>query len=694
MDNLSLLPLIYNAALLLVMLFIYSLFPLGGNLKTLGLKSIATGFGLGVIGMLIMLSPWQLSPGVVFDSRSVLLAVTGLYFGIVPTIIAVLMTAALRLVEGGLGVWVGIGVIFSSGAIGLLWRHKRGSSLEQISWLELYLFGLLVHLTMLALMFFLPWDIAIEVLAKISWPILLIYPVMVTLLGAFLSNNLRLQQSSIALQKSEFLFHSQFDLGNIGIAITSTDKGWLRTNAHLCQMLGYSEEELMKMGWDELSHPDDLAADLEQFERMLSGEIDAYELDKRFICKDGNTLYVHLTLACYKSEGKIDFFIATLLDMTERKQAEAALQRSEERLKTMFNQAPLGIALIDSLTGDIHKVNPMFAKIVGRTVEQMANIDWLRITHPDDVQEDLDNMALLNAGKIAGFQMEKRYIYPDGTVVWVNMTVAPQKVENNAPPEHLCMIEDITERKNSAIERDKLMVSLETKNTDMERFTYAVSHDLKSPLVTIKGFIGYLEKDASEGNQKRLSNDIKHINKAANIMGTLLDELLEFSRVGRLDTPYEKISMFELVDETVELLSGRIIEGKVKVNIQPDFPTAFGERPRIREVMQNLIENAVKFMGEQPAPHVEIGSDERNGEVVYYVRDNGVGIDKVCLGKIFGMFERLDTAIDGTGMGLALVNRIIETHGGRIWVESEGKGMGSMFCFTLPQKEKGPSHQI
>jgi diguanylate cyclase (GGDEF)-like protein/PAS domain S-box-containing protein len=146
-------------------------------------------------------------------------------------------------------------------------------------------------------------------------------------------------------------------------------------------------------------------------------------------------------------DGMVVGAIVTFNDIRERKQIEEALRASEVRFKLIFNAAPLGIALIDSLTGHIYSVNPMFAKIAGRSMEEMAHIDWMSITHPDDVQKDLDNMALLNAGKISGFQMEKRYLHHDGTPIWINMTIAPIYVEDKAHPRHLCMIEDITERK-------------------------------------------------------------------------------------------------------------------------------------------------------------------------------------------------------------------------------------------------------
>ena len=145
----------------------------------------------------------------------------------------------------------------------------------------------------------------------------------------------------------------------------------------------------------------------------------------------------------------IEGVVITFMDISEIKKTQAALDVISTRFKTMFDEAPLGIALIDSLTGHIYEVNPKFAQIAGRTMKEMTQTDWMAITHPDDVQKGLDNMALLNAGKINGFQMEKRYLHHDGTAVWINMTITKFKVEDNTHPRHLCMIEDITERKKT-----------------------------------------------------------------------------------------------------------------------------------------------------------------------------------------------------------------------------------------------------
>ena len=243
---------------------------------------------------------------------------------------------------------------------------------------------------------------------------------------------------------------------------------------------------------------------------------------------------------------------------------------------------------------------------------------------------------------------------------------------------------DITERKKAQEERERFVEELEAKNAELERFTYTVSHDLKSPLVTIKGFIGLLEKDTAKGDTDLVKRDIEQIQNATDKMHQLLGELLELSRVGRLVNPPEELSLTVLAEEAIGLVTGQIIKGGVEVEIDPAMPTIYADRLRLVEVLQNLLDNAVKFMGDQPEPRIKIGTRDDDGEVVCFVQDNGMGIDPKYHEKIFGLFDRLDPRSEGTGIGLALVKRIVEVHGGRIWVESEGKGHGAVFCFSLP----------
>jgi signal transduction histidine kinase len=250
---------------------------------------------------------------------------------------------------------------------------------------------------------------------------------------------------------------------------------------------------------------------------------------------------------------------------------------------------------------------------------------------------------------------------------------------------NLILRNEITERQRVEAERERLITEQEAKNAEMERFTYTVSHDLKSPLITICGFLGLLEQDALRGNVERMQTDIAYIHMAATTMQRLLDELLELSRIGRVVHPLTDIPLSALAHEAVTLVGGQIAARGVQVDIAPDLPVVVGDRSRLLEVLQNLVDNAVKFMGTQPTPRIEIGCRQAEKETVYYVQDNGVGIDPRYHEKVFGLFERLESEGDGTGIGLALVKRIIEVHGGRIWVESAGQGCGSTFCFTLAQ---------
>ena len=238
------------------------------------------------------------------------------------------------------------------------------------------------------------------------------------------------------------------------------------------------------------------------------------------------------------------------------------------------------------------------------------------------------------------------------------------------------------------MERKKLISELEANNAELERFTYTVSHDLRNPLVTIKGFLGMLEKDMRENRADKIQNDFQRIANAADKMDELLSDLLELSRIGRIINPPEEVNLFKLTQEAVELLDARIRSKNVIVNISPELPTIFGDRIRLREVLENLIDNAAKYTDNQHNPITEIGAVKRKDDQVIFVRDNGMGIDRQHLTKIFGLFEKLNPASEGTGIGLALIKRIIETHGGKIWAESEGLGKGSTFYFTIPDRRK------
>ncbi|MBC7878748.1 MAG: GHKL domain-containing protein [Anaerolineales bacterium] len=242
--------------------------------------------------------------------------------------------------------------------------------------------------------------------------------------------------------------------------------------------------------------------------------------------------------------------------------------------------------------------------------------------------------------------------------------------------------QELAERQRVEKEREKYIEKLDKQSAELERFTYTISHDLKSPVITIKGFLGMLKKDIQDNNQNKVDVDLKRISDAAEKMGTLLSELLELSRIGRVINPAEEVDLGILAHEAIGNLDFLIRSKKVKICVASNLPVVYGDHVRLREVYENLIDNSIKYMGGQTSPLIEIGA-RREKEVILFVKDNGTGINPIYHEKIFGLFEKLDAKSEGTGIGLALVKRIIETHSGRVWVESDGLGKGSTFFFTI-----------
>jgi PAS domain S-box-containing protein len=269
---------------------------------------------------------------------------------------------------------------------------------------------------------------------------------------------------------------------------------------------------------------------------------------------------------------------------------------------------------------------------------------------------------------------------------WTAMEVDAIKVAANVLGAAIKRQMDEDSLQKELDERQKLIGELENKNSELERFTYTVSHDLKSPLVTINGFLGYLEQDAASGNLVRMKRDLQRIHEAVKKMQNLLNELLELSRIGRVVNAPESVRFNDLVREALYIVNGRLEANQVTVFVEPDMPVVNVDKPRVIEVLQNLLDNAAKYMGGQDRPHIEVGlngEDVERGMPVFYVKDNGIGISSQFHQRVFGLFDKLDPKSEGTGVGLALVKRIIEVHGGQIWVESE-LGQGSTFYFTLP----------
>jgi len=397
---------------------------------------------------------------------------------------------------------------------------------------------------------------------------------------------------------------------------------------------------------------------------------------------DGRIVYFLNTAIGVIQDGKLTGMWGTQLDITPLRQAQEALQHSETRTRALLDAIPDMIfelrrdgTILQFIPSAVSEPIVPPEEFIGKTIAQVL---------PSLAEQTIFAInRTLESGHVSAFEYQ---IPQDG-----EMRTFEARISAAGRDRVLVMVRDVSLRIWVESEREKLIEELEAKNAELEHFTYTVSHDLKSPLITIKGFLGFIKEDSRSGNLLRLESDIQRINDAAEKMQRLLNDLLELSRVGRLTNKPEEIRFNDLVAEVLELVHGRISRRGIAIHVDENLPSIFGDRQRIQEVLQNLIDNAAKFMGDQPSPRIEIGQQgEMGGRPVFFVRDNGIGISPEYQDRIFGLFDKLDVQTEGTGVGLALVKRIVEFHGGRIWVESE-LGKGATFFFTLPSLATMPT---
>ena len=369
------------------------------------------------------------------------------------------------------------------------------------------------------------------------------------------------------------------------------------------------------------------------------------------------------------------------------------LEESERKYRTLFSTASEGVYLTSDV---VEECNDQMCRMLGCERQDFVGSELVKFSPPrqPDGRSSEDVARVRFEAALSGTPQFFHWQYRRKDGVLIDADISLKAIELGDRTMLLAAARDVTARHQAEMERERLLAELEARNADLDQLVYTVSHDLKSPLITILilGFVDFLEKDSIAGNAARLKQDIEQIHTATKQMQRMMDELLELSRIGQLAYSPREVSLDldldELAREAVALVGGRIAKRGVQVEISPGLPDVSGDRTRLLRIFQNLIENAVKFMGSQPAPRVEIGGRKVGEEIVCYVKDNGVGIDPRHHEKIFGLFNKLDQEHEGTGIGLALVKRVLDVHGGRIWIESEGQGRGCTFSFALPLKRE------
>jgi PAS domain S-box-containing protein len=450
----------------------------------------------------------------------------------------------------------------------------------------------------------------------------------------------------------------------------------LACNQRLADMFGVSRQQALGKSSHDFFPAD--VANRQQADDMIvlcTGKMlvtdEVVELD------DGQHVFQTTKLAVRDQQGRINGICGISSDVTEHKRIENRLREADLRLRAFIQSQVIGIVIADT-SGAFLEVNDAFLGMLGYGREEFAfrGLRWDTITPPEYAELDRQIVQQLREQSYAP-PWEKEYIHKDGHRVPVLSGAAGFQFVSGEV-QAVCFVLDLTERKLAEEQ-------LRHKNDEIGQFIYTVSHDLRSPLVTVKSFLGYLEQDLKAADAEKIQQDLEYIRAATCKMDQLLNEVLEMSRIGRRGNPPSSMTFRQLASEAISAVAGQIAEQNVDVRVADVELILTGDRPRLAQIWQNLLDNAVKYLGDQPTPRVELGVEFQDDEPVFFVRDNGIGVAPEFRDRIFGMFEKLDKSSSGIGLGLAMVKKIVENYNGRIWVESSGEEQGSCFRFTLPK---------
>jgi PAS domain S-box-containing protein len=529
------------------------------------------------------------------------------------------------------------------------------------------------------------------------------------------------------LRRHEFLFGATQKIGRFGYCDWDYSNGRINScSPEYARIFGMNMAEVIASqdSWEkvlEQIHPDDREHYASSYREQLGKG--SHEIEYRVLRKDGGIRHIkEIGVVYYDNEGNEIDAMGLLQDITERKEREQELENRDTIVRQFELIPEVGHYIWNLDTGKYKYISPGYARIFGITTEEFLQRitslgDDIGLVHEDD-QDRLTKIFQNRKVDRNDVDAEYRIRRANGEIRWVREQSIATWDSTSDGNLSIGVLQDVTEQKyveqslrhardkletlvdnrtrelantierlqREIKDREKISSELEAKNAELERFAYTVSHDLKSPLVTIKGFAGLLAKDIAEQNSDKITDDLGKICGAADTMGNLLNDLLELSRVGRIMGEPVSCDLTQIAEQAAAFMTGETAKHQAEIIIE-DMPIITGDETRLIEVFQNLVENAIKFMGEQTSPRVQVGADERDGYVHCFVRDNGMGIEKEFHEQVFGLFERLSIDVDGTGIGLALVKRIVEVHGGKIWIESEGSGQGSKVIFTLPRSD-------
>ncbi|MFN7949807.1 MAG: PAS domain S-box protein [Blastocatellia bacterium] len=498
------------------------------------------------------------------------------------------------------------------------------------------------------------------------------------------------KQTEQQRRESEEKFRATFNQAAVGIAHVAPDGSWLLVNDALCRITGYSRDELLRLSFQQITHPDDLDSDVAYVQQMLEGKLQIYSLEKRYLRPDGSPVWINLTVSLVRDEaGAPQYFISVIEDIQERKRAEEQARRWQR----VFEQAEFGLAHADAHTNTFLEVNQSFAGQRGYEPEDLVGQPFLSVYAPETHAEMQRIIAEIDrTGHLVYESVHQRR---DGTRFPVMMEVTVIRDEDGRPFSRVAYALDITERRRIEQEREQLLLReqqarsiAETASRLKDDFLATLSHELRTPLNHIYGWVKLLR--GGRLPETEIPRALETIERNVQAQNKLIEDLLDVSRIitGQMRLDVRSVALAEVVTSAVEA-SRAAAEAKgvrLQMIVDPRSSTISGDPNRLQQIVWNLISNAIKFTPR--GGRVVVRVERINSFVRLIVSDTGEGIDHEFLPHVFDRFSQQDNTrtrkYGGLGLGLAIVRHLAELHGGRVSVESPGPGQGTTFTVELP----------
>lgn len=483
------------------------------------------------------------------------------------------------------------------------------------------------------------------------------------------------------IEESEARFEAVFQNSSLGIILTDYKGDFVDANISFLERLGYTKSELKDINVMDIVYEDDRQSAKNYWDLLIKGSVSKTYSEKRLIKKDNSITWVRTTFRLMKISATENMVVGLVEDLDLQKKSERALIESEEKFRAVYESSPMGI-LITKSPGVIYDLNPAFAEMMGYNEEELIGRNILEITHAHDYQKTKKSLDKIFNKEIQTYIIENKFVRKDGTSFWAKAVVSTMNVLADEVIT-VGIIENIEKKKKTEEVLEQKNRELTQINQELEHFAYVASHDLQEPLRTITSFIQILDKRYIHKLDEDAQQFMGFVVEGAKRMQTLIHDLLEYSRINRFNTGYEKIDLNEIFNTINRVLKDKI-ESHDALVLSENLPTVYGNRLQLTQVFQNLVDNAIKFKAKKRKPEIIISVNDLGDKWELIFKDNGIGISQEYFQRIFVIFQRLHTHEEytGTGIGLAICKKIIERHGGEIWVDSK-PGKGTAFHLSI-----------